>query len=386
MDGARRYEVLLGHFTNRTQAEAVLRQLSAFPEATVAAAMPATPTPGVAAAVPAAATPGVVVAAPTITPPAAPAQPAAAVPSGTRDPTVDRRSTGRGPAVGARRSRSSSAEPAHRSAGRSGAAERTRRDRAAERVAQPAAQPLHTGCTRTGWRGAGERRATRRARASSSKPTSSSTPQAKAATACGANSRPCRHPRRKRRPRRHARKLKPPSPARHRVTYFGGNGQVRSQDFKDSPIAGLPQVAGDPLFSADKAQQLLNDIDLTWRRRDTEQRCAFRLPRFLHRRPGALRQEQEPALGAVCRLQVTDRSLRRSPGSSVANRRWCAGPLRRRVGQHDPAAQAQAERGGRRADRHILRFQAPLLWHVARCRFAAAEFRRRGLRDPADHR
>jgi hypothetical protein len=59
------------------------------------------------------------------------------------------------------------------------------------------------------------------------------------------------------------------------MTYFGGNGQVRSQEFKDSPVAGLPQVAGDPLFTDDKASQLLNDVDLTWRRRDTDTDMRF---------------------------------------------------------------------------------------------------------------
>jgi hypothetical protein len=59
------------------------------------------------------------------------------------------------------------------------------------------------------------------------------------------------------------------------MTYFGGNGQVRSQEFKDSPVAGLPQVAGDPLFTDDKASQLLNDVDLTWRRRDADTDMRF---------------------------------------------------------------------------------------------------------------
>lgn len=59
------------------------------------------------------------------------------------------------------------------------------------------------------------------------------------------------------------------------VTYFGGNGQVRSQDFKDSPVAGLPQVAGDALFTEDKVSQLLNDVDLTWRRRDADTDMRF---------------------------------------------------------------------------------------------------------------
>jgi hypothetical protein len=56
---------------------------------------------------------------------------------------------------------------------------------------------------------------------------------------------------------------------------YGGNGQVRSQDFKDSPIAGLPQVAGDPLLTSDKARQIINDVDLNWRQRDGERDMRF---------------------------------------------------------------------------------------------------------------
>lgn len=59
------------------------------------------------------------------------------------------------------------------------------------------------------------------------------------------------------------------------MTYYGGNGQIRSQDFKDSPIAGLPQVAGDPLFTDDKSSQLFNDVDLNWRRRDSDSDMRF---------------------------------------------------------------------------------------------------------------
>jgi hypothetical protein len=59
------------------------------------------------------------------------------------------------------------------------------------------------------------------------------------------------------------------------ATYFGGNGQVRSQDFKDSPVAGLPQVAGDPLLSSDKINQMLGDVDLTWRQRDADTDMRF---------------------------------------------------------------------------------------------------------------
>lgn len=62
------------------------------------------------------------------------------------------------------------------------------------------------------------------------------------------------------------------------VTGYGGNGQVRSRDFLDSPVAGLPQVAGDPQLSADRSRQLYSDVDLNWRRRTAEvdQRFVFR--------------------------------------------------------------------------------------------------------------
>ncbi len=62
------------------------------------------------------------------------------------------------------------------------------------------------------------------------------------------------------------------------VTHYGGNGQVRSRDFLDSPIAGLPQVAGDPQLSSDRTRQLYSDVDLNWRRRtsELEQRFVFR--------------------------------------------------------------------------------------------------------------
>jgi tetratricopeptide (TPR) repeat protein len=54
------------------------------------------------------------------------------------------------------------------------------------------------------------------------------------------------------------------------MTYYGGNGQIRSRDFQDSPISGLPQVAGDPQLSSDRTRQLYTDVDFNWRRRNAE--------------------------------------------------------------------------------------------------------------------
>lgn len=57
--------------------------------------------------------------------------------------------------------------------------------------------------------------------------------------------------------------------------YYGGNGQARSQDFKDSIVAGVPQEVGAQQFTADKSQQLFNDVDLNWRQRDSERDLRF---------------------------------------------------------------------------------------------------------------
>lgn len=62
------------------------------------------------------------------------------------------------------------------------------------------------------------------------------------------------------------------------VTWYGGNGRLRSQEFQDSPISGLPPVAGEPQFSDDRTSQLINSVDIHWRRRSREvdQRFVFR--------------------------------------------------------------------------------------------------------------
>jgi tetratricopeptide (TPR) repeat protein len=62
------------------------------------------------------------------------------------------------------------------------------------------------------------------------------------------------------------------------MTWYGGNGKLRSQEFQDSPIAGLPPVIGEPQFNDDRTSQVFNDVDVNWRRRSAErdQRFVFR--------------------------------------------------------------------------------------------------------------
>ncbi|RVT48962.1 outer membrane protein assembly factor BamD [Rubrivivax albus] len=62
------------------------------------------------------------------------------------------------------------------------------------------------------------------------------------------------------------------------LNWYGGNGQLRSQDFQDSPIAGLPPTVGEAQFTSDRASQVVGAADLSWRRRtdDQDQRVVFR--------------------------------------------------------------------------------------------------------------
>lgn len=59
------------------------------------------------------------------------------------------------------------------------------------------------------------------------------------------------------------------------LNYYGGNGQVRSQEFKDSPLGGLPSTPGEPLLSSDRTRQAIGDLDLSWRHRDADQDMRF---------------------------------------------------------------------------------------------------------------
>lgn len=60
--------------------------------------------------------------------------------------------------------------------------------------------------------------------------------------------------------------------------YFGGSSKVRTQEFEDSPISGLPQLANENTLAGTDQKQLLTSADLNWRYRDsdTDMRFVFR--------------------------------------------------------------------------------------------------------------
>ena len=57
--------------------------------------------------------------------------------------------------------------------------------------------------------------------------------------------------------------------------YYGGASKVRTQDFQDSPIGGLPVLAGDSTLAATDQKQLLSNVDLNWRYRDSDADMRF---------------------------------------------------------------------------------------------------------------
>lgn len=57
--------------------------------------------------------------------------------------------------------------------------------------------------------------------------------------------------------------------------YYGGKSDVRSQDFKDSPLGGLPILQSDTTLSGVDQRQLQTNVDLNWRYRDDEKDMRF---------------------------------------------------------------------------------------------------------------
>lgn len=62
------------------------------------------------------------------------------------------------------------------------------------------------------------------------------------------------------------------------VFYYGGASKVRTQEFQDSPISGLPEQTSDNTLSGVDQSLLLTNVDLNWRYRDadTDMRFVFR--------------------------------------------------------------------------------------------------------------
>jgi tetratricopeptide (TPR) repeat protein len=60
--------------------------------------------------------------------------------------------------------------------------------------------------------------------------------------------------------------------------YYGGASKIRTQEFQDSPISGLPELVGDNTLSGTDQKQLLGNVDVNWRYRDvdTDMRFVFR--------------------------------------------------------------------------------------------------------------
>lgn len=314
VDGIKRYEIQLGHFTNRNQAEAVLRQLSGFPQASIVATLP-TPTAPIVAAAPVPAPPPAPVPtpppvpipapppAPAPAPPPAPApapEPAPAprpVPVPAPEPVpapIPVPTTPAAPplATAPTPPRPEAAPVAQAPVLTAGEVEE--RSNALFAAAQAAlAQQNHVAALEAlnellnlppnrNTRDAQEMAGLARARSGDVARARIEFETYLQLYPTGAGSD---------RVRRELAALPAPvaTPADAKTRtdvettvtgsasmyYYGGNGQVRSQDFKESPIAGLPQIAGDPLFTADKSRQLFNDVDLNWRQRDTERDMRF---------------------------------------------------------------------------------------------------------------
>ena len=57
--------------------------------------------------------------------------------------------------------------------------------------------------------------------------------------------------------------------------YFGGQSKERNQEFEDSPISGLPELLSDETISDIDQGQVQSNIDLNWRKRDEESDTRF---------------------------------------------------------------------------------------------------------------
>lgn len=60
--------------------------------------------------------------------------------------------------------------------------------------------------------------------------------------------------------------------------YYGGQSKVRTLDFQDSPLSGLPELVSDATLSGTDQEQIISSVDVNWRRRDlgSDLRLVFR--------------------------------------------------------------------------------------------------------------
>jgi tetratricopeptide (TPR) repeat protein len=59
------------------------------------------------------------------------------------------------------------------------------------------------------------------------------------------------------------------------ASYYGGRSKVRTQEFQDSPLSGLPELASDNVLSGTDQKQALVSTDLNWRYRDADKDMRF---------------------------------------------------------------------------------------------------------------
>ncbi|HLO96214.1 MAG TPA: tetratricopeptide repeat protein, partial [Burkholderiaceae bacterium] len=52
--------------------------------------------------------------------------------------------------------------------------------------------------------------------------------------------------------------------------FYGGQSKIRTQEFQDSPLSGLPELVNDATLSGTDQRQIISSVDINWRRRDAD--------------------------------------------------------------------------------------------------------------------
>jgi hypothetical protein len=94
--------------------------------------------------------------------------------------------------------------------------------------------------------------------------------------------------------------------------YYGGKSDVRTQEFKDSVLAGLPVLQSDTTLSAVDQKQVQTNVDLNWRFRDADKdmRIVFRDAYTADLMPNGVGKERLSALYFDYRSFVNGTSFR----------------------------------------------------------------------------